>query len=79
MDEFRTLVSIFYQAFHAYPGRSMETGAWAIDGPHDQAYHSPRDTTEEDVNNLMRRSLAAGRNLFLEEWEPWTPDPNVEY
>lgn len=69
----------FYNEFSTEPVRMVPDGQWFLEDGDEQLYFGGPDVTDEDVNDLMRRSLAAGRNLFLEEWEldDSEPDPLI--
>lgn len=45
------------------------------DDPNSQRYISPPDENEDSFRDRLERSKKAGKNLFLDEWEPFTPVP----
>lgn len=45
--------------------------------PEGKCYAAPEDVTEDDVLDLLRRSAAAGRNLFTEEWPEYHFDRSI--
>lgn len=47
--------------------------------PDGRCFYAPETETETDILDRIDRSLAAGRNLFAEEWEPFVRDPNAIY
>lgn len=42
-------------------------------------YAAPEETTEEDVLDILQRSIEQGKNLFIEEWQEYHFDKNVVY
>ena len=51
----------------------------AVCMPDDATYVPLNDDTPEGIMDLIARSQKAGRNLFLEEWELWEPEPGWVY
>ena len=45
----------------------------------DKSYPAPEGETDELFKNRIERSIAAGRNLFFEEWQPETYRRDVLY
>ncbi|MGN1020333.1 MAG: hypothetical protein ACI4O7_08145 [Aristaeellaceae bacterium] len=47
--------------------------------PDGRYFYAPETETEAAILDRIDRSLAAGRNLFAEEWAPYITDPNAVY
>lgn len=51
----------------------------AVCFPDETSYMAPHGETNADVLDRIERSKKAGRNLFIEEWEQWEPEPDCVY
>lgn len=80
---------IYFEAMYRYPaifgeshcGCDMCFGGrvTVTDNRTDKSYPAPEGETDELFKNRIERSIAAGRNLFFEEWQPETYRKDVLY
>lgn len=84
MEMWQKWVQAYFDLEDAFEGihirHHMPDGPAFIENPVDgKRYAMPNDETLEQFYDRIRRSKECGRNLFFEEWEPYTFEYDPEF
>jgi len=84
MEQWQKWIQAYFDYEDAFEGAKIRHEQMAptaftqnpVDG---KRYAMPKDETLEQFYDRIRRSKECGRNLFFEEWEPYTFEYDPEF